>query len=84
MAAVGAAAFGAGGAGAAGIGGGGGGALGPALVAGAGEDAWVVSLNEWGRKVDASLGMLSGAFSSMREEVLGTQTILGATIQEAT
>ena len=83
MAAVGAAAYGTGGAGAAGNGGGGGVAHGPALVAGAGEDVWVASLNEWGGRVEASLAMMTGAFSTLRDEVLGTQTVLGVTIQEA-
>jgi hypothetical protein len=67
--------------GAGGVGAAGGG--GPQLVVGGGEDVWVAGINEWGRKVDASLGMMSGAFSSMREEVLGTQVVLGSTIQEA-
>ena len=67
--------------GAGGVGAAGGG--GPQLVVGGGEDTWVAGINEWGRKVDASLGMMSSAFSSMREEVLGTQVVLGSTIQEA-
>ena len=40
-------------------------------------------LNEWGTRVDASLLMMTGAFSAIREEVLGTQTVLAATINEA-
>ena len=40
-------------------------------------------LNEWGAKVDASLHMTSSAFSVLRDEVLGTQTVLGTTIREA-
>ena len=82
-AAAGAAAFGAGGAGAgasSSIGGGGGG---PALMVGAGEEAWVARLNEWGARVDASLHMTSNAFSVLRDEVLGTQAVLGTTIREA-
>lgn len=82
-AAAGAAAFGAGGAGAADLGGGGDHVGGPALVRGAGEDAWVARLNEWGARVDASLHMTSNAFSVLRDEVLGTQAVLGTTIREA-
>ena len=62
---------------------GGGGGGGPALVAGAGEDAWAARLNEWGSRVDASMELMSGAFSGMREEVLGTQVVLATTIHEA-
>ena len=80
--AAGAAAFGAGGAGAA-VGGGEGGALGPALRVGAGEEAWVARLNDWGSTVEASLAMMTGAFNTLRDEVLGTQTVLGVTLQEA-
>ena len=83
MSAAGAAAFGAVGAGAAGMGGGGGLGAGPALVPGAGEEAWVARLNEWGIRVDASLSMTSNAFSVLRDEVLGTQAVLGTTIREA-
>ena len=53
------------------------------MVAGGGDAAWIVRLNEWGSRVDASLGMMTGAFSALREEVLGTQTVLAATINEA-
>ena len=56
---------------------------GPQLVLGAGEAALVDSLNDWCRRVDASLGLMSGAFSDLRTEVAGTQTVLVATIQEA-
>ena len=40
-------------------------------------------MNEWGRRVDASLGLLSGAISDLRGEVVGTQVVLANTIQEA-
>ena len=56
---------------------------GPGLAVGGGVEAWATSLNEWGRRVDASLGMMTGAFSALREEVLGTQTVLATTIHEA-
>ena len=84
MSAAAAAQLGAGGAGAAGSGGGGAGvAEGPGLARGAGEDALVSSLNEWGRRVDASLGLLMSSFSDLRGEVFGTQAVLATTIQEA-
>ena len=50
---------------------------------GAGEDALVANMNEWGRRVDASLGLLMGSFSDLRGEVVGTQVVLATTIQEA-
>ncbi len=40
-------------------------------------------LNEWGARVDASLHMTSNAFSVLRDELLGTQAVLGTTIREA-
>ncbi len=40
-------------------------------------------LNERGATVDASLHMTSNVFSVMRDEVLGTQAVLGTTIPEA-
>ena len=43
----------------------------------------VASINEWGRRVDASLGLLMGSFSDLRGEVVGTQVVLANTIQEA-
>jgi hypothetical protein len=43
----------------------------------------VARLNEWGARVDASLHMTSNAFSVLRDEVLGTQAVLGTTIREA-
>ena len=43
----------------------------------------VAAINEWGGRVDASLGMISTAFTSMHEEVSKTQVVLGTTIQEA-
>ena len=49
---------------------------GPGLVFGAGEDVLVASMNEWGRRVDASLGLLMGSFSDLRGEVVGTQVVL--------
>ena len=52
-------------------------------MVGAGEEAWVARLNEWGGSMEASLKMLNGAFSTLRDEVLGTQNVLGVTIQEA-
>ena len=52
-------------------------------MVGAGEEAWVANLNDWGRRVDASLGLMSGAFSGLRDEVVGTQVVLATTIQEA-
>ena len=81
MAAAAPASSGAGGAGAGGVSGGLVG--GPQLVFGAGEEALVASMNDWGRRVDASLGLLSGAFSGLRDEVVGTQVVLATTIQEA-
>ena len=72
------------GAGGAGSGGAGSGLVGgPQLLVGAGEDVWVANLNDWGRRVDASLGLMSGAFSGLRDEVVGTQVVLASTIQEA-
>jgi hypothetical protein len=77
MSAAAAAQLGAGGAGAAGSGGGGAGvAEGPGLARGAGEDALVSSLNEWGRRVDASLGLLMSSFSDLRGEVFGNPKTL--------
>ena len=56
----------------------------PALLAlGAGESAMVDALNGWSARVDASLGLMSGAFSDLRTEVVGTQGALVATVQEA-
>ena len=81
MAAAAAASSGAGGAGSGGAGSGLVG--GPQLLGGAGEQAWVASLNDWGRRVDASLGLMSTAFSGLRDEVVGTQTALVSTIQDA-
>ena len=82
MAAAAAVQYGAGGVGAGGSGSGEA-ASGPGLVRGAGEDALVSGLNEWGRRVDASLGLLMNSFSDLRGEVLGTQAVLATTIQEA-
>ena len=81
MAAAAAALFGAGGAGAVGLGSGG--DAGPGLQFGAGEDALVTRMNEWGRRVDASLGLLMGSFSDLHGEVVSTQVVLATTIQEA-
>ena len=73
--------LGAGGVGAVGLGSGG--DAGPGLQFGAGEDALVTRMNEWGRRVDASLGLLMGSFSDLRGEVVSTQVVLATTIQEA-
>ena len=53
------------------------------LMMGAGEAAMVDALNEWSSRVDASLGLMSGAFSDLRAEVMGTQVALVTTVQEA-
>ena len=45
----------------------------PLLVLGGGEAAMVDVLNEWSRRVDASLGLMSGAFSDLRTEVVEPQ-----------
>ena len=50
---------------------------------GAGEDALVANMNEWGRRVDASLGLLMSSLSDLRGEVVGTQVVLATTIQDA-
>ena len=41
------------------------------------------ALNGWSARVDASLGLMSGAFSDLRTEVVGTQGALVAAVQEA-
>ena len=56
---------------------------GPQLVAGGGEAALIEALNSWGRTVDASQGLMTTAFSTLRDEVVGTQSALLGTIQEA-
>ena len=55
----------------------------PLLVLGQGEAAQVDAMNEWARRVDASLGLMSGAFSDMRAEIVNTQAVLVATVQDA-
>ena len=55
---------------------------GPQLVAGCGEAALIEALNNWGRTVDASVGLMSTAFSSLRDEVIGTQSVLLGTIHD--
>ena len=42
-----------------------------------------VELNRWGRQVDASLGMMSSAFSTLRDEIAGTQAALLGTVHDA-
>ena len=62
----------------------GGGVVGAALLTvGAGEAAMVEALSEWSKRVDASLVLMSVAFSDLRTEVMGTQVALVATVQEA-
>ena len=56
---------------------------GPQLTVGCGEAALVDALNSWGRSVDASISLMSTAFSSLRDEVVGTQSALVGTIHEA-
>ena len=53
------------------------------LTVGAGEVAMIDAINAWSARVDASLGMISGAFTDLRTEVLGTQAVLTTTIHEA-
>jgi hypothetical protein len=53
------------------------------LVLGTGEAAQVDAMNEWSARVDASIGLMSGAFSDLRSEVMGTQVALMSTVQEA-
>ena len=40
-------------------------------------------LRRWGLQVDASLHLMSGAFSTLRDEVAGTQAVLVATVHDA-
>ena len=53
------------------------------LVLGTGEAAQVDAMNEWSARVDASIGLMSGAFSDLRSEVMGSQVALMSTVQEA-
>ena len=41
------------------------------------------AINAWSARIDASLGMISGAFTDLRTEVMGTQAVLTTTIHEA-
>jgi hypothetical protein len=41
------------------------------------------ALNAWSSRVDASIGLMNVAFSDLRSEVVGTQTALVSTVQEA-
>ena len=43
----------------------------------------VARVNEWGRRVDASLELISNTLSALRSEVEGTQAVLVVTVQEA-
>jgi len=43
----------------------------------------VHALNGWSRTVDASLGLMSTAFSDLRGELVGTQNALVATVRDA-
>ena len=53
------------------------------LVLGTGEAVQVDAMNQWSARVDASIGLMSGAFSDLRSEVMGTQVALMSTVQGA-